>query len=80
MASKCFDCKQDILEPITWLGEDYREKGRVVYSFHHDCSLGAWPLFPLSEEEARAWIADGAFTNGPHDELAALPSSPVEKV
>jgi hypothetical protein len=60
----CFDCKRDISGRVVWLGEDHGDKGRVVYPFHEDCSLGPWPLFELTEQQAKEWIADGAHTTG----------------
>jgi hypothetical protein len=63
---KCEACKREIRgEPITWLGEDYRDEGGGwhVYAFHHHCSLAPWPLFEVPEDEAKAWIAFGATSN-----------------
>lgn len=63
----CFDCGLKIHGPTAWLGSDLTAEGggRIVYSFHPDCSLGAWPLSEMTEEEAMDWILDGAFTNVP---------------
>lgn len=65
MVRKCYGCKLAIDDEVVWLGEDYGDEGggRVAYSFHSDCSLGAWPLYEMSEKEALEWIADGAHTN-----------------
>lgn len=60
---KCFDCEQEIVGVIVWLGEVDEDDQPFEHPFHETCADKPWPLYEtrrsFSDEKALAdHIAD----------------------
>ena len=52
----CYACKKEVMGRVVWLMEDYRSEGGQIegpHSMHVHCANQPWPLYEVSEEEAR---------------------------